>query len=73
MLKNGVFVLIVLFSFPVFGGLLDLFGGDDYEEIDVPVDDYFEDGEAPIVQAFDIIGVTLGATYPYLKSSVFPR
>lgn len=73
MLKNGLFVLFVCFSAPVFAGL---FGGDDeieFEEVDSSVSVIDENAEPPLVQTFDIIGITLEATYPYIKSFVLPK
>ncbi len=72
MLRYGYFALFVMFSTHVFGqGFLDSL---------VDVSDAEESGSEdalsnnlPIIQSFDIAGISLEATFPYLKSYIFPK
>ncbi|MBN2779629.1 MAG: hypothetical protein JXQ74_01010 [Alphaproteobacteria bacterium] len=71
-LRNGFCVFFILLSLPAFGqGFLDNFYPTK-EESDTKAAPFGLDA-APIVQAFDIAGVSLEATYPYLKSQIFPK
>lgn len=73
MLKNGLFLLFCLTAGAGNAeGFFDEILGTGKAESEEGIQGKKEEN-IPIVQTFDIAGVSLQATYPYLKSYIFPK
>ncbi len=65
--------VFIFISSSVFGqGFLDDLVGDSNDK-ETRIEDSLLADKLPIIQSFDIAGISLEATYPYLKSYVFPK